>query len=59
MAVVAAKVVKHAQNVYNTIKCKDFGDYHWLYLKTDELVLADIFEILRIFIINHTNFGHD
>ena len=20
----------HAQNVYKTFKCKDFGDYHWL-----------------------------
>ncbi len=22
---------EHAQNVYNTFKCKEFGDYHWLY----------------------------
>ena len=28
---------KHAQNVYKTFGCKDFGDYHWLYLKTDVL----------------------
>ncbi len=37
---------KHAENVYNTFKCKDFGDYHWLYLKPDVLWLDDIFEKL-------------
>ncbi len=35
---------KHAENVYNTCKCKDFGDYQWLYLKIDVLLLADIFK---------------
>ena len=34
---------KHAENVYNTFKCKDFGDYHWLYLKTDVLFCWQIF----------------
>ena len=31
---ISDKDYEHAQNVYNTFKCKDFGDYHWLYLKT-------------------------
>ncbi len=31
------------KHVYNEFKCKDFGDYHWLYLKTDVLFIADIF----------------
>ncbi len=38
---------EHAQNVYNTFKCKDFGDCHWLYLLADVLLLADIFGNFR------------
>ncbi len=34
---------EHAQNVYITFKCKDFGDHRWLYLKTNVLRLADVF----------------
>ncbi len=38
---------KHAQNVYNTFKCNDFGDYHRLYLKADVLLLADVLQHFR------------
>ena len=44
---------KHAQNVYTELKCKDFGDYHWLYLKTDVLLLADVFENFRKMSLTH------
>ena len=38
---------KHAQNVWQKFQCKNLGDYHDLYMKTDVMLLADVFEKYR------------
>lgn len=38
---------KYAQKVWNYFKCKNFGDYHDIYLRNDVLLLADVFENFR------------
>ena len=37
----------HAQKVWKAFECRDLGDYHDLYLTSDVLLLADVFERFR------------
>ena len=37
----------HAKNVWKKIKCITMGDYHDIYLKSDVLILANVFDNFR------------
>ena len=37
----------HAENVWKKFECKTMEDYHYFYLKSDVLILVDVFENFR------------
>ena len=37
----------HAQKIFEELKLKNLGDYHGLYVQSDTLLLADVFENFR------------
>ena len=48
---------KHAQKVFNVFGCKNILDYHNVYLKSDVLLLSDIWDNFRTVCFN--NYGLD
>lgn len=44
---------QHVQTVWEAFKCKTLGDYHDIYLRTDVLLLADVFEAFRTTSMTH------
>ena len=43
---------RHGNNVFNNFKLNNLGDYHDLYVQSDTLLLADVFENFRDMCIN-------
>src|SRR5271170_271277 len=53
---ITQKAYKHAQKVWKEFRCRNLGEYYDLYLKTDVLLLTDIFTKFRETSMKHYGF---
>ena len=44
---------RHAKRVFKNLNNKNLGDYHDLYVQSDTLLLADVFEILETCVLEY------
>ena len=44
---ISAEDYAHAENIWRVFQCRTMGDYHDVYLKSDVILLADVFESFR------------
>ena len=44
---ISAEDYAHAEEVWRVFRCRTMGDYHDVYLKSDVILLADVFESFR------------
>ena len=47
MSGISKEDYQHAKNVWDKFKLRNMGDYHDLYLETDVILLANVFESFR------------
>jgi len=47
---------EHAQQVWNAFRCQTLGDYHDIYLRSDVLLIADVFETFLDACMEHYGF---
>ena len=53
MSSISEKDCQHAQRVWKEFGIRDLGDYHDLYLRTDVVLLANVFEAFRDTCLKH------
>ena len=55
MSKISESDYKHAQRVWEEFRLRNIGDYHDLYLRTDVVLLANVFEAFRDICLKHSS----